>query len=98
MWLPSSFGAKCNNRINPRSAARGEPACDHHRDAEDDDRANARDQIRSGHFGPLISDQTHNSISRERACTEAQQEQHRALLRNELNDQSSSIQLLRNFL
>src|SRR5438270_2584080 len=66
-----SFGAKCNHRINPRSAARRQPAGDHHRDAEHERGANARNQIRGRHFGPLISHQTHDHVSCECAGSEA---------------------------
>ncbi len=49
----SSFGTKGNNRINPRRASRRQPAGNHHRDAQNDCRANTRDEIRRRHFGPL---------------------------------------------
>ena len=81
-----SFSTKCNDGINPRGAPRRQPAGDHYRDAEHDRRANARNQIRRGHFGPLISDHAHHSVSRKRPDSEAERKQHRALLRHKLND------------
>jgi hypothetical protein len=61
------FGAKCNDRINTRSPACRQPARDHYRDAEHYRSANTRDQIWRGHFGPLISHQVYDSVSRERS-------------------------------
>ena len=40
-------------------------------DAQHNSRANARNQIRRRHFGPLISDQMHYSVGRKRAGSKA---------------------------
>jgi hypothetical protein len=51
---PTSFGAKSNRGVNPRGALCGQPAGKRNRGGEDCAAAYPREDIRRGHFSPVI--------------------------------------------
>jgi hypothetical protein len=83
-----SFGAKSDHGVNPRSALCGQPAGKRNRGREDCAAAYPCENIRRGHFSPVILNQSEATPRYESADGEPNRKQTRALIRDELNDLS----------
>src|SRR5438477_844002 len=85
---PLSFGAKSNHGVNPRGALCGQPAGKRNRGREDCAAAYPGENIRRGHFSPVILNQSEASPRYESADGEPNRKQTRALIGDELDNLS----------